>query len=80
MTTIALNYSQNLLNRILRVITNIFKGVMIGYIMARQNQANYHIARLMVHEYRQEGHTVESLTHQLNIKSLERIKREFDNV
>ena len=80
MTTIALNYSQNLLNSILRVFTNIFKGVMLGYIMARQSQANHHIARLMVHEYRQEGHTVESLTHELNLKSLERIKREFGDV
>lgn len=75
MTTIALNYSQSLLNGFWRVFKNILRGVMIGWIMARQTQANYHIARAMIHEYR--NHTVESLHHELNITSLARIRREF---
>lgn len=77
MTTIALNYSQNLLNRFWRVLRNILQGMMIGWIMARQSQANYHIARQLICDYRSEGHTVESLHHKLNIESLNRVKREF---
>jgi hypothetical protein len=78
MTTIALNYSQNLLNWVNGVAKKTFQGMMIGYIMARQTQANSHIARLMIHEYREEGHTVESLTHELNVKSLQRIRKEYN--
>lgn len=75
MTTIALNYSQSLLNGFWRVFKNILRGVMIGWIMARQAKANEYIARQMIHEYR--GHTVESLTNELNSKSLQKIRREF---
>ncbi len=78
MATIALNYSQNLLNWIVSVTKKTFQGVLIGYIMARQTQANSHIARLIIHEYREEGHTVESLTHELNVKSLQRIRKEYN--
>jgi hypothetical protein len=51
---------------------------MIGYIMARQAQANERIARLMIHEYRDTGHTVQSLAHELNVKSLKKIREEFN--
>ena len=78
MATIALNYSQNLLNWIVSATKKTFQGVLIGYIMARQTQANSHIARLIIHEYRDEGHTVESLTHELNVKSLQRIRKEYN--
>lgn len=75
MTTIALNYSQSLLNRIWVVLRNILHGIMIGWIMSRQTKANEYIARQMIHEYR--GYTVESLTNKLNIESLSRIRKEF---
>jgi len=48
---------------------------MIGWILSRQTKANAYIAGQMIHEY--PGHTVESLTHELNSKSLEKIRREF---
>ena len=75
MTTIALNYSQNLLNGFWRVFKNILRGIMIGWILSRQTKANEYIARQMIHEYR--GHTIQSLTHELNSKSLKKIRREF---
>lgn len=75
MTTIALNYSQNLLNRFWKVIKNTLQRVMLGYILARQGKANAYIASRMIHEY--PGHTVESLTHELNSKSFEKIRKEF---
>lgn len=77
MTTIALNYSQNLLNRFWRVFKNILQGIMFGYIMARQNQINHRIAHQMIHEFRRGGHTVESLHAELNQRSIERLKKEF---
>lgn len=48
---------------------------MVGWIMSRQAKANEYIARQMIHEYR--GHTVESLTSELNSKSLQKIRKEF---
>lgn len=78
MTTIALNYSQNLLNGIWSKFKILLQGIMIGYIMARQAQANERIARLMIHEYRDTGHTVQSLAHELNVKSLKKIREEFN--
>ena len=75
MTTIALNYSQSLLNGFWRVFKNILQGIMIGWIMSRQTKANEYIARQMIHEYR--GYTVESLTNKLNTESLSRIRKEF---
>lgn len=77
MTTIALNYSQNLLNGFLRVIKKTLQGIMFGYIMARQNQINHRIAQQMIHEFRREGHTVESLHAELNQRSMTKLKKEF---
>jgi hypothetical protein len=48
---------------------------MIGWILSRQARANQYIAAHMIHEY--PGHTVESLTHELNSKSFEKIRKEF---
>jgi len=75
MTTIALNYSQSLLNGFWRVFKNILHGIMVGWIMSRQAKANAYIAGQMLHEY--PGYTVESLTHKLNTESLSRIRKEF---
>ena len=79
MTTIALNYSQNLLNSFASVLKKTLQGIMIGYILARQTQANARLARIMIHEYRREGHTVDSLTHELNAKTLKSVWAEFKN-
>lgn len=77
MTTIALNYSQSLFNSFWRVFKNFLKGMMIGWIMARQTKANEYIARQLICEYRAAGYTVESLTNKLNIESLQRIRKEL---
>jgi len=77
MTALALNYSQNLFNGIWSVLKKTLQGMMFGWLMARQNQANYYIARELLHEYAREGHSVESLHAELNAESLERLKKEF---
>ena len=85
MTALALNYSQKL-THLIEVVLKVVKkaavvtyksvvktleGMMIGYMLARQSQANYYIATKMLHEY--PGHTVESLHAELNRKTLNSI-------
>lgn len=77
MTALALNYSQNLLNGFFGVLKKTLQGMMIGWIMARQSQANYYIAQQLICEYRAAGYTVESLHHKLNVESLDRLRKEL---
>ena len=44
--------------------------MMIGYMVGRQKQANRMIAQQLICEYRAVGHTVESLTAELDRKTL----------
>jgi len=44
--------------------------MMIGYMVGRQKQANRMIAQQLICEYREVGHTVESLTAELDRKTL----------
>jgi hypothetical protein len=75
MTALALNYSQNLLKVIWGSVKKTLQGIMMGYVLARQYQANEYVARKLIHDY--PGHTVSSLHHMLNQKSLELTKKEF---
>jgi glutamine synthetase len=42
---------------------------MVGYMHARQLQANRQIARDLIHEYRAAGYTEETLYHELCVKT-----------
>ena len=80
MTAIALqslNFSTKILNGFFNGVKKTLQGIMFGYILARQTKANAYIERQLIHEYRREGHTVESLEAELNAQSLERLKKEF---
>jgi len=80
MTAIALqslNFSTKILNGFFNGVKKTLQGIMFGYMLARQNQANVYIARQLIHEYKGVGHTVESLEAELNAKTLERLKKEF---
>lgn len=79
MTALALNYSQkltHLIEVVLKAVKKTLEGIMVGYILARQNQANFDLARRMLHEY--PGHTVESLHAELNRKTLDSLKKELN--
>ena len=56
MTTIALNYSKSLFNTLWIGIKKTLQGMMIGWMVARQTQANQYVARQLIShgEYRQE--------------------------
>lgn len=79
MTALALNYSQSLFNGLWRVLKKSIQGIMIGYMIARQTQANHHVAQLLINsgEYRQEDYY--NLVHQLNQKTIESIHEKYDD-
>ena len=71
MTAIALqslNFSGKILEKFLNSIKTTLRSMMIGYMIGRQKSANRMIAEQLICEYR--GHTVESLTAELNAKTL----------
>jgi hypothetical protein len=73
MTAIALqslNFSGKILEKILNSIKASLRSMMIGYMVGRQKQANRMIAQQLICEYREVGHTVESLTAELDRKTL----------
>lgn len=79
MTALALNYSQSLFNGFWRLLKKSIQGVMIGYMIARQTQANHHVAQLLINsgEYRQEDYY--NLVHQLNQKTIESIHEKYND-
>jgi hypothetical protein len=76
MTTLVLQ-SQNFLWKNLRSLLEGTKktlsGIMLGYILARQNQVNYQVAMQMRHEY--PNMTVEQIHAELNRKTLESVTK-----
>jgi hypothetical protein len=73
MTAIALqslNFSGKILEKILNSIKASLRSMMIGYMVGRQKQANRMIAQQLICEYREVGHTVESLAAELDRKTL----------
>ena len=79
MTALALNYSQSLFNGIWSVLKKTLQGIMVGYMVARQTQANHHVAQLLINsgEYRQEDFYV--LLADLNRKTIQDIHEKFDD-
>lgn len=79
MTALALNYSQSLFNGFWRVLKKSIQGIMIGYMIARQTQANQHVAQLLIRagEYRQQDYY--NLVHQLNQKTIESIHEKYND-
>jgi hypothetical protein len=79
MTALALNYSQSLFNGIWSVLKKTLQGIMIGYMTARQTQANHYVAQKLIDygEYRQEDFYV--LLADLNRKTIQDIHEKFDD-
>ena len=79
MTALALNYSQSLFNGVWRAFKKTIQGIMIGYMVARQTQANQHVAQILINagEYRQEDYY--TLVHQLNQKTIQSIHEKYND-
>ena len=76
MTTLVLNYSTNLLESLFTFLKTFLAKTMLGWQMARQMQANSHIAPLLKHEY--PNMTISQIQDQLNRKTLEMYKVKYD--
>ena len=84
MTTIALSYSKSLLEGLYGVLKIVgrggkktLQGIMIGYMIARQTEANKLVAQQMINagEYRQSDYWV--LLNDLNTRTIQSIHKEF---
>ena len=77
MTTMVLNYSQSLLEGLWSGLKKTLQGIMIGYMIARQTEANRMVAQQLVNagEYRQSDYW--SLLNDLNARTIQSIHKEF---
>ena len=77
MTSIALNYSTKILEGSWRVVKKTLQGIMIGYMIARQTEANRLVAQQLVDagEYRQSEYWI--LLGDLNARTIDSIHKEF---
>ena len=79
MTTIAINYSRSLLSILWNGLKKTLQGIMIGWMIARQTQANQHVAKQLIQhgEYRQDDYY--TLVAKLNQETIQSIHKEFGN-
>lgn len=77
MTTLVLNYSQSLLEKIFKGLKNTLQGFMVGWMIARQTAANASIVETMIRagEYRKEDY--HWLLADLNTRTIAGIEKEF---
>ena len=76
MTTAILNYSTSLIDVIIRGLKNTLKGMMIGYMVARQTQANRNVASF-ISKYEYNGENYWVILNDLNKKTIKQIHEEF---
>ena len=78
MTTMVLNYSQSLLEGFWSGLKKTLQGFMVGYMVARQCQANRYVAeQLSRYEYNGENYWI--ILNELNQKTIKQIHEEFGN-
>ena len=78
MTTLVLNYSQSLLEGFWSGLKKTLQGFMVGYMVARQCQANRSVAeQISRYEYNGENYWV--ILNDLNQKTIKQIHEEFGN-
>ena len=72
MTTLVLNYSTNLLERLFVSLKNVLVNMMLGFQLARQMESNRKIAHMLKHDYPK--WTVDQITAKLNKETLDLYK------
>ena len=85
MTTMVLNYSEKaihvgeaFLRAFWRGCVKTLQGFMIGYMIARQTQANRYVAE-QISRYEYNGDNYHQILHDLNQKTIKQINEEFGN-
>ena len=82
MTTLALqslNFSTKVLEKVGTSLKNTLRAMMIGWMIARQTQANTHLARILIDsgEYNRSEHNYYTILADLNRKTINNIHEEF---
>jgi len=82
MTTLALqslNFSTKVLEKVGVILKKTLQGIMVGWMISRQTQANRHLALLLIQsgEYQKGEHNYYSLLSDLNQKTIQQINEEF---
>ena len=76
MTTLVLNYSTSLLEGLWSGVKKTLQGIMLGYAIARQTQANRYVAeQISRYEYNGENYWV--ILNDLNQKTIQELQKEF---
>ena len=77
--TLSLSYSQRIIELLWSGLKNTLKSIELGIILARQTQANTYIVRELIKtgEYKK-GYSEGYLLHELNQKTLQRLKDEWN--
>ena len=78
MTTLVLNYSQSLLEGFWSGLKKTLQGFMVGYMVARQCQANRYVAE-QISRYEYNGDNYWVILNDLNQKTIKQIHEEFGN-
>ena len=83
MTTLALqslNFSTKVLEKVGTILKKTLQGILIGWMIARQTQANQYLAKILIQsgEYQKGEHDYYSLLSELNQKTISDIHEEFN--
>ena len=75
----SLNFSTKVLEKVGTSLKNTLRAIMIGWMIARQTQANTHLARLLIEsgEYNHGEHNYYTILADLNRKTIDNIHKEF---
>ena len=75
----SLNFSTRVLEKVGTFLKNTLRAIMVGWMIARQTQANTHLARILIDsgEYNRSEHNYYTILADLNRKTIDNIHKEF---
>ena len=75
----SLSFSTKVLEKLGRILKKTLQAMMLGWMIARQTQANTHLARILMDsgEYNRSEHDYYTILEDLNKKTIDNIHKEF---
>jgi len=75
----SLSFSTKILEKLGRILKKTLQAMMLGWVIARQTQANTHLARILMDsgEYNRSEHDYYTILADLNKKTIDNIHKEF---
>lgn len=75
----SLNFSTKVLEKVGTSLKNTLRAMMVGWMIARQTQANTHLAKILMQsgEYNRGEHNYYTILADLNKKTIDNIHKEF---